>query len=236
MLGSAVMDFGGYANEYENLKDFCDNSFWNYNYVKFPIMYGVLLLVLFPLSIQKDISKLSFSSFFGVFTLVIIIIIVAIQSPWYIQDYWNNKYIENDPKTHLHLVDLSVGFITPTLYFFRGMATVFYSFCCHYSAYPVLKTLENRTEDKIKKILRTTIILAVMLYLIVGNTGYLSNPLNTPPLIIERYKLFSNDIVITIARMLFIITVAAKIPTAYNSFRLSVLELVFKSNEVTTFR
>ena len=75
-----------------------------------------------------------------------------------------------------------------------------------------------------------------MLYLIVGNTGYLSNPLNTPPLIIERYKLFSNDIVITIARMLFIITVAAKIPTAYNSFRLSVLELVFKSNEVTTFR
>jgi len=236
MIGGAVMDFGGYGEQYEDLKDFCDNSFWGYNYVKFPIMYGLLLFVLYPLSLLKDISKLSFSSFLGVFTLIILILIVAFESPWYIKDYWDNKYIESNPKTHLHLVDLSVGFKVPQLYFFRGMATIFYSYCCHYAAFPIFKTLENRTDKRIKKVITTTISFDVCLYLLIGITGYLSNPIKTPSLIIERYQLFSSDVVLSIGRLFFVVTVTAKIPTAYNSFRLSFLELVFKTTEVSSFR
>ncbi len=230
------MDFGGYADKYGDLENFLNKSFWNYVYVKFPIMFGILLVILYPLCLSKDISKLTLPSFLGCLTLLILIIIIAVESPWYMTDYWNNKYKKYDSSTHLHMFNISIGFEPFTFNFFRGMATIFYAYCCHYAAFPIFKLLEDRTEKRIQKVVKTTLTFDLFLYLTIGITGYLSNPINTPPLIIERYKLLSNDIIIAIGRLLFVMTVTVKIPTAYNSFRLSLIELVCNSTEVTPFR
>ena len=92
------------------------------------------------------------------------------------------------------------------------------------------------TTKRIKKVITTTISFDVILYLTIGIMGYLTDPISTPDLIIERYKLLDSDIILAIGRVLFVVTVTAKIPTAYNSFRLSILELAYKTTEVSTIR
>jgi amino acid permease len=153
--------------------------------------------------------------------------ILIIQTPWYMNDFWQNIYRENDPKTHLNIWDVSSGF-TKDLNFFKGTATLFYAYSCHIGAFPVYKELNNNVLRRIQKVFRRSLILDASFYILVGFTGYLSNPIDTPALIIERYQLFSNDYVMTIGRISFIFTLIMKIPVNYNSFRIAFLGLLGK--------
>jgi amino acid permease len=190
-------------------------------------MYGVGFIIILPLCLLKDISHMRFTSIFGVFSLLFLILIILVQSPWYFSHYLHTVYKKNDPKTHLNLWNISTGF-TEELYFFKGAATVFYAYSCHFGAFPVYQSLKNHTQRRIEKVFARSIILDASAYLIIGIAGYLSNPINTPDLIIERYELFPSDIVMTLGRIAFIFTLIVKIPAKYNSFRISVLDLLGK--------
>jgi amino acid permease len=160
--------------------------------------------------------------------MLFLVLIIIIQTPWYFADYLNTKYDPNNPETHLNIWDISKGF-TSDFYFFKGTATLFYAYSCHIGAFPVFKSLENNILRRIKKVFARSIILDGSFYAIVGITGYLSNPIGTPALIIERYKLFSSDIIMTLGRLAFLLTLIMKIPANYNSFRLTLIGLI--SNE-----
>jgi len=166
-----------------------------------------------------------FNSIFGIASLFFLVIIIVIQSPWYISDYWNNIYKEDDPSTHLNIWDISKGF-TENSYFFKGTATLFYAYSCHIGAFPIYKELKNNVLRRIQKIFLRSILMDATFYMVVGITGYLSNPISTPDLIIERYKLLGNDFVMTIGWLMFIFTLMMKIPANYNSFRISLLGLL----------
>jgi hypothetical protein len=71
-----------------------------------------------------------------------------------------------------------------------------------------------------------------VLYITVGICGYLTQPLNTPPLIINRDKLLTSDVAMILARFLIAINLILSTPANYNAFRLSILEIVWKTNEV----
>ena len=51
----------------------------------------------------------------------------------------------------------------------------------------------------------------------------MSQPQNTPDLIIERDKIFKNDLIMTIGQILFIFTLIAKICANYNGLRTTLL-------------
>jgi amino acid permease len=227
LIGGVVNEFGNYG--YQSMNDFFEKSFWSYYSFKFPIMYGLAFFVILPLCLLKDISKMRFNSIFGVISLMFLVFIIIGQTPSYISDYWNNIYKLDDPSTHLNVWDVSKGF-TENFYFFKGTATLFYAYSCHMGAFPVYKSLNNNISRRIQKVFARSIILDGTLYAIVGLSGYLSNPIGTPSLIIERYKLFSNDIIMTIGRIAFIFTLIMKIPANYNSFRLSLLGLFSKQD------
>jgi len=227
LIGGVVNELGNYG--YQSMNDFFENSFWSYYSFKFPIMYGLAFIVVLPLCLLKDISKMRFNSIFGVISLIFLVFIIIGQTPSYINDYWNNKYKIEDPDTHLNIWDISKGF-TDKFYFFKGTATLFYAYSCHMGAFPVYKSLNNNISRRIQKVFGRSIILDGTLYAIVGLSGYLSNPIGTPPLIIERYKLYSNDIIMTIGRIAFIFTLIMKIPANYNSFRLALLGLFSKQD------
>jgi amino acid permease len=223
LIGGVVNDFGNYG--YDTIDNFFKFSFWSNNEFKFPIMYGVGFAIILPLCLLKDISKMRFTSIFGVLSLMSLILIIIIEFPWYLSDYLHNIYKEDDPSTHLNLWNISTGF-TSKLYFFQGTATLFYAYSCHIGAFPIYKELKNNVRRRIEKVFTRSIILDASFYLIVGVTGYLSNPLGTPDLIIERYKLFDSDIIMTLGRIAFVFTLIMKIPANYNSFRLSLLNLI----------
>lgn len=188
-------------------------------------MYLTIFLIICPLCLLKDISKMRFASIFGVFSLMFLILIIIIQTPWYISDYFNRKYDPNNEKTWLNIYNIEKGF-TKDFYFFKGTATLFYAYSCHVGAFPVYKSLENNTIQRTQKVFARSIMLDAAFYAIVSITGYLSNPVGTPSLIIERYKLFDNDWLMTTGWLAFIFTLIMKIPANYNSFRLTLVGLL----------
>jgi len=231
MIGALVYAIG-FSYSYSNLDDFYD-KLWYENEVKFPIMLGVCLLIILPLCLLKNISKMRFSSTLGVIAIISIVLIIIIQFPWYFDNYINNIYDEKDPTTHINIIDITKGF-DEKLYFFTGSSTLFYAYSCHIAAYPIYKTLKNNIMRRTQKVFRRTIILDGCLYSIVGLIGYLSTPKDTPDLIIDRYQYFSNDVIMLIGKACFIVALLTKIPANYNSFRLSVLSLIWNTNEVST--
>ena len=108
----------------------------------------------------------------------------------------------------------------------QSIVTVFYAFSCHVGAFPVLQTLHNPIERRQKKVIRRAIYIDIISYLIIGASGYLTQPINTPDLIIEREKLFNTDWIMTIGQILFILTLLAKISANYNALRSCILVLL----------
>ena len=86
-IGAVVYDimklFGLMDEKYGNFNDYKTNIWQEKKYLKFPIMFGVAALD-YPLCLLKDISKMRIPSLIGVLALVYSIIVVIIESLFYL--------------------------------------------------------------------------------------------------------------------------------------------------------
>ena len=187
--------------------------------IKFVTCYRKTIIFLLPLCLLHNASKMRYASTFGIISLFLLIIIVVVECPFYIIDYINDENIE------LNYFDIIPG-LKGNMKLLQSIITVFYAFSCHVGAFPVLQTLHNPTEKRQKKVIRRAIYIDIISYLIIGASGYLTQPLNTPDLIIERKKLFNSDWFMTIGEICFIITLLAKISANYNALRSCILVLL----------
>ena len=217
------------STKYTEIKTF-EDELWYTPVIKFPIMFGICLLLI-PLCLLKDISKMRMASLFSIASLFYAILVIIIECPFYFADFIKNKYDPTDPNKQVNWFDFSKGF-DKHLYFFRGAATVFFAYTCHVGAFPVHKTLKDNVTRRINKVFQRSILLDVVIYIFVGIAGYLTQPIDTPGLIINRDKLFANDIFMVIARFLIAVNLILSTPANYNAFRLSILELVWGTGEV----
>ena len=206
LLGGAINEIGGLG--YKSVDDFAKNSFWNKLWIKFLVCYGIAILLLTPLCLLHNASKMRYASTFGIISLFLLIIIVVAECPFYIKEY-----IYDD--VELNYYDIISG-LKGDMKLLQSIITVFYAFSCHTGAFPVLSTLYNPTEKRQKKVIRRAIYIDIISYLIIGASGYLTQPINTPDLIIERNKLFNSDWIMTIGEICFILTLLAKISANYN--------------------
>ena len=215
LLGGAINEIGGLG--YKSVDDFAKNSFWNKLWIKFVVCYGIAILLLTPLCLLHNASKMRYASTFGIISLFLLIIIVVAECPFYIKEY-----IYDD--VELNYYDIISG-LKGDMKLLQSIITVFYAFSCHTGAFPVLSTLYNPTEKRQKKVIRRAIYIDIISYLIIGASGYLTQPINTPDLIIERNKLFNSDWIMTIGEICFILTLLAKISANYNALRSCLLVL-----------
>ena len=201
--------------------------------LKFPIIFGITLLIS-PVCLLKDISKMRFASMFGICALIYSILVVVIESPWFLIHYLDN-YKEDDPDTHANWFDISKGF-TKELNFFTGVATVFFTFTCHPGAFPVFKTLKNHTEKRINTCFFRSIILDFIIYIFIAVTGFITAPLKPQSLVIYRESIFDNDIFMTIAKIALALDLFLSIPANYASYRSSFFLVFFKTDKIDNFR
>ena len=220
------------SNKYKDFEEY-EKKIWNTNSYKFPVMFGVSLILL-PLCLLKDLSKMRFTSMIGIMALSYAILVIIIESPFFFIHYLNNVYKKDDSSTHANFYNIKPAFKND-LYVFQCFATVFYCFTCHIGAFPVYKTLKNNTVRRINKVFRNSIILDLVIYSLVAIAGFLTCPVNQPSLIIyrENHGVLSTDIFMTIAKMGIAISLTMSIPPNYNSFRISFIEVVFKTNEIS---
>jgi len=199
-----------------------------------PVKGGIFCL-LFPMFLLKDISKFRFTSMLGVITTMLLIIIVACEFPFYLNYYLENIYDKNDSKTWINFFDMTDAF-NKNLYFLSSTATFIFAYSVHVGALPVYSNLNNRITRRINKVNQRSIIIGAICYMIMGIFGFLSQPINTPDLVIQRTKIFSTDIVMNIGKIFLLFTLMLKLPPNYNTFRISFLELFWKSQELSNLK
>jgi amino acid permease len=215
---------GGVINEvfslgYANVENFVAESFWSQKKIKFLVCYLITITILFPLCRLKTISKMRYASTFGILSLFLLIFIVLVECPF----FYKHNVIHG--KQQINIMDVSPGF-GKDLQFLQSISTIIYAFACHVGVFPVLNSLHNPTRKRVQKVFRRATLLDIVCYLIIGFSGYLSQPENTPDLIVERDKIFNNDFLMTIGQMLFVFCLIAKICANYNGLRTTLLILM----------
>ena len=232
LVGRTYFELFEDTSAYKNFEEY-ENDVWDKPVLKYPIMFGTALLI-FPVCLLKDISKMRFASMFGICALIYSILVVVVESPWFLIHYLDN-YKEDDPKTHANWFDISKGF-TKDLNFFTGIATLFFTFSCHPGAFPVYKTLKNNNEKRINKVFFRSIILDVCIYFMIGVCGFITAPLNPKSLVIYRESIFDNDIFMTIAKIALALDLFLSLPANFASYRASFFLVFFKTDKVDNFR
>jgi len=220
------------GDDYKNLDDFI-LQYWDLNYIKFPILYAFNAMIIIPLSLIKDLSKMKFVSLIGVFVVILVILVVVIQSPFFIIHNIQEGILSSDK---INWFNAGTGFYVDSLWFFRGTAVFFFAFTCHTGVFPVYASLKNNHIRRINKVFQRSIFLVYVLYMFAGICGFLSVPIDCPDLIVYRNTIFGNDIFMTIAKIGMMFTLSMAIPVNYSVFRMSFFEVVWKTKEVDNCR
>ena len=237
LIGAVVYDIMRLAGnestkDYESFIDFKDQYWRETKYLKFPIMFGVTLLVL-PLCLLKDISKMRIPSLIGVLALVYSIIVVVVESFFYLfNEHWDERNEMNwyNPK---RAFSYSEG-----IPFFGGLSTVFYLYSCHAGAFPVYKSLRNNTTRRIKKVFQRSILLDICIYFCIAAASFLTEPFDKIDIILYRDNLknFQKDYFILIAKIGIIFNLFFSTPANYAALRLSVFELIWGNPNITKIK
>ena len=218
------------TESYKNFEEF-KNNYWRVKmYIKFPVMAGVAILV-FPLCLLKDVSKMRIPSLIGVCALIYSIIVVVIESFF----FFKSNYLERI--NEMNWFDITQSFsLKDGIPFFGGIATVFYIYSCHAGAFPVYKTLRNNTTRRIKKVFRRSILLDIIVYTCVAAASFITiEPEKSPELILyrENLKEFDPDYFIMLAKFGIIFNLFFSTPANYSGLRISLFELIWGNSNIT---
>ena len=224
-LGEALYGIH-YYKKYKTLKEFQDNSFWNEWYIQILLPYAASIIIVYPMCLIKDVSKLRIISLIGVLNIIFLILIVIYQS----KDYIKKDNLENN----VNYLDIKEGFKNK-FDAFNFISTIFYASCFHIGCVPVINTLKNNVRRRIYKAIRRTILIDIFLYLSIAVIGYLSYPQNTPSLIIQRptLKEGDSDIIMGIGKIGLVFTFFTKLPNTYASLRITLFDKFFGTTEIT---
>ena len=227
-LGEAIYGIY-YYKKYKTLEDFKNNSFWSEWYIQILLPYAASIIIVYPMCLIKDVSKLRIISLIGVMNIVFLILIVIFQS----KDYISKNNLDNN----VNYIDLRKG-LQGKFDALNFISTIFYASCFHIGCVPVLNTLKNNVRRRIFKAIRRTILIDIFLYLSIAVIGYLSYPQNTPSLIIQRptLKEGDSDIIMSIGKLGFVFTFFTKLPNTYASLRITLFDKFFGTTEITSIK
>ena len=215
-LGAIVNQILSYG--YENMENFAAQSFWGQQNVRMIVCYSISYIILFPLCLTKTLSKMRFASTFGVLCQLLMIVIILIQFPSF---YYHNIH---QRKQNINFSDIKLGF-GKNMELFQSITTIIYAFECHSGIFSVLSNLQKPSRLRVQKVFKNAILIDVISCLIIALSGYLSQPFNTPELIIERHTIYKHDILMISGLILFLFTLITKVGANYNGFRITILNL-----------
>ena len=118
----------------------------------------------------------------------------------------------------------------------RPFETLFFLYTSQNAVFPIIEAVKERTKKKIDKIFYISSIIDCIIYILIGILGYLTQPIDTPDLIIERKSVFKKDYFMIIGRILLTLTLLGKIAPNYNAARSTLLSSFgYDINNYSTF-
>ena len=227
LLGGIINVIGGY--NYESMLTFLSDTYWNQIWVKLCVNFGIGILIIFPLCLVTDMKKLNISSTIGVFTTLFIFLVVLIQFPFYFMEYLKKEYNSEDENTHVNIYKVERGF-TKQIQFLQAFALFFFCFTGHNGLLPALEHLEDPTPARRAKLYNIAIAMDMIIYLVIAICGYLSVPVDVVDIVFERKRIWTHDVVMTIARILLIPMAISKIQVNHNIWRISFVSFIGKDH------
>ena len=233
LLGGIINVIGGY--NYESMLTFLSDTYWSEIWVKLCVNFGIAILIIFPLCLISKMKILNISSTVGVFTTLFIFIVVLVQFPFYFIEYIEKEYKAEDESTHINIYHVERGF-TDQLQFLQAFALFFFCFTGHNGLLPALEHLENPSPARRAKLYNIAIAMDMIIYLVIAICGYLSVPVDVVDIVFERKRIWTHDIVMTIARILLIAMAISKIQVNHNIWRISLVSFIGQDHTKITMK
>jgi amino acid permease len=167
------------------------------------------LLVLFPLSLIRDMSGFRHISVISIFALIYTGIVLLVELPGYI------KYTGEHPDIY------KIEYAWFDWNFFTGASITFFAYTCQVQLLPIYSELVNPNEKRIKKVIWRSVVVDVAFYVTIALAGYFSTYNQTPKIVLDRNPLpgIERDYALMIAQLAIIMVLFVAVPVNYNPFR-----------------
>ncbi|KAF9178099.1 hypothetical protein BGZ51_008105 [Haplosporangium sp. Z 767] len=153
------------------------------------------VLISFPLSLYRDISKLAKTSAVAMLALVVIIIAVLIEGPRAPIE------IRGDP-------DAVWSFARPEL--FQSIGVISFAFVCHHNSFLIFGSLQKPTINRVNLVTHMSMMVSLLACMILALSGYLAFSDKTQGNILNNFP--SDNFIINIARFCFGVNMFTTLP------------------------
>lgn len=180
------------------------------------ILLATSLTIMVPLSLQKDMASLAFTSVLSVSADVILVFFILIFSPI------KETVSENGGLGNVMVNDT----IKPT--FFIGLGILSTAMACQHSAFIVFGSLRNSSKKRWKRVTNWSIGISVVLCMVLGVSGYLGFMEETQGDVLNNFE--AGSIAANGARGLLAITMLFTYPMESFVGRHVLASLIFKGD------
>ncbi|KAF8954732.1 hypothetical protein BGZ46_002836 [Entomortierella lignicola] len=153
------------------------------------------VLISFPLSLYRDISKLAKTSAIAMLALVVIIIAVIIEGPKAPPE------IRGDPS-------LVMSFARPKV--FQSIGVISFAFVCHHNSFLIFGSLQKPTLNRVRMVTHMSMLVSLLACLILALSGFISFSDKTQGNILNNFP--SDNFIINIARFCFGVNMFTTLP------------------------
>lgn len=142
--------------------------------------------VSFPLSLYRDISKLSRASALALVSMLIIVISVAVEGPHVPDEY------KGDPHKRFSIINPEI---------FQAIGVISFAFVCHHNSLLIYGSLRKPTLDRFAQVTHISTGISLVACLFMALTGYLVFTDKTAGNILNNFP--QSNLMINIARFCF---------------------------------
>mmetsp|Transcript_52681 Transcript_52681/g.138993 ORF Transcript_52681/g.138993 Transcript_52681/m.138993 type:complete len:478 (-) Transcript_52681:23-1456(-) len=194
------------------------------------VLISVVVLVLLPLCLQRDLSCLSYTSLIGIICEVSVIVFMQIRLLDGSYQPGGTFYDSNEPADRPHGDRLKWPVTIST---FILVSSVLTAFIAHYNAPKFYLKMANPSPEKWLRVVTVSFVISSGLYVWVMVVGYLTFRQSCQGLILNNYS--DKDKFAAAARALMCVAVVFAFPLAFTGLRDSVLAVVGLRDRRRTF-
>lgn len=192
--------------QYAIVKAGVDPEFGNSKEMTILIAVPMAALFLWPLSLKRDMSAFRNISVMSICALMYTAIVLCVELPSYF-----NHYHETAVMKPIY-IDMNI---------FSGFAMTSFAYTCQLQLLPIYSELKNPEYDRMEKVIKRSLSLDLIFYLLIGLVGFFSSFDQTATIVLERDSLPGKPIDYPIILAVFgnCICVAIAYPVVFNPFR-----------------
>lgn len=163
-----------------------DASFVGWFFERNVIICVFTTCISYPLSLNRDISKLAKASGFALFGMLIIVLVTVIRGPFV------DSLLKGPLTTQQWTVNLNI---------FQGISVISFALVCHHNTIFIYNSMRNATLSKFAKLTHWACAISMFFCLLMGASGLLNFGSYTKGNILNNFK--SNDAWANVARFCF---------------------------------